>query len=154
MQGLRVGSPVEVFGIQAGNVSALDIDNERQVAVVGMSIRKTVRKMYDATATASKTMGLIGDTYVRIDPGEAGSPLKSEEYIVNTILLPTSISCSGSISSGGRGVPEGEVRGRRRLRKGMSIASIYLAVRRFRRCEAGLPGRDARPVGAGTKEGR
>ena len=40
---LRVGSTVRVFGIEVGSVTLLTIDDERQVAVVGMSIRKDVR---------------------------------------------------------------------------------------------------------------
>ena len=43
--GLRVGSPVEVFGIEAGKVTYLGIDNERQAALVGMSIRKDVNDL-------------------------------------------------------------------------------------------------------------
>lgn len=86
--GLRVSSSVQVFGIEAGSVSLLTIDNERQVAVVGMNIRKNVTIYGDATATIS-TMGLIGDTYIRIDPGGAGEPLKSGGYIVNTVTPPS-----------------------------------------------------------------
>jgi phospholipid/cholesterol/gamma-HCH transport system substrate-binding protein len=86
--GLRVGSSVQVFGIEVGTVALLAIDNERQVAVVGMSIRKGVRLYSDATGTLA-TMGLIGDSYIRVDPGGTGEPMKSGDYIVNTVTPPT-----------------------------------------------------------------
>jgi phospholipid/cholesterol/gamma-HCH transport system substrate-binding protein len=86
--GLRVGGSVQVFGIEVGNVSLLFIDNDRQVAVVGMNIKKNVRIYSDATATIS-TMGLIGDTYMRIDPGGAGEPMKPGDYIINTVTPPS-----------------------------------------------------------------
>lgn len=85
--GLRVGSPVEVFGIEAGRVTYLGIDNQRQAAVVTMSLRRDVKTYRDATA-AIKTMGLIGDKYVKIDPGGAEEPMKSRDTIRSTTALP------------------------------------------------------------------
>ena len=87
VQGLRVGSPVDVFGIDAGSVSNMVIDNERQVATVTMLIDNSVKVYNDASATI-KSMGLIGDKYIRIDPGGAGSILKSRQTITNTAAEP------------------------------------------------------------------
>jgi phospholipid/cholesterol/gamma-HCH transport system substrate-binding protein len=87
VQGLRVGSPVEVFGIEAGKVSYLGIDNERQAAIATLSIRKNV-KLYKDAAAAIKTAGLIGDKYVNIDPGGADAPMKSGDIIASTTALP------------------------------------------------------------------
>jgi phospholipid/cholesterol/gamma-HCH transport system substrate-binding protein len=84
--GLRVGSPVEVFGIEAGKVTYLGIDNERQAALVALSLRKDVKTYRDATA-AIKTMGLLGDKYLKIDPGGAEESLKSGDTITNTTAL-------------------------------------------------------------------
>jgi len=85
--GLRVGSPVEVYGIEAGKVVSLGIDNERQAALVGMSLRKDVKTYRDATASI-KTTGLIGDKYVKIDPGGSEAPLKSGDTIMSTSAQP------------------------------------------------------------------
>ena len=38
VSGLRVGSTVEVYGIEVGSVMRLDIDAEKQMGVVGMKI--------------------------------------------------------------------------------------------------------------------
>ena len=75
VSGLRVGSPVEIYGIEVGSVTHLGIDAERQMGVVDMTINKGV-KVYDDAAATIKTAGLIGDKYVKIDPGGAGVVLK------------------------------------------------------------------------------
>ncbi len=81
--GLRVGSSVEVYGIQVGSVQSLGIDAKRQMGVVEMKINKGVTVYDDATA-AIKTSGLIGDKYIKIDPGGAGEPLKPGGAITQT----------------------------------------------------------------------
>jgi phospholipid/cholesterol/gamma-HCH transport system substrate-binding protein len=83
VSGLRVGSAVEIFGIQAGSVSSLGIDTERQMGVVGIKISKDI-KVYDDAAATIKTSGLIGDKYVKIDPGGSGEPLKPGGTIIQT----------------------------------------------------------------------
>jgi phospholipid/cholesterol/gamma-HCH transport system substrate-binding protein len=87
VEGLRVGSPVDVFGIQAGSISYLQIDNERQVAEVAMKIDTGIQVYSDASA-AIKTSGLIGDKYVRIDPGGSGTLMKPGGTITNTAAEP------------------------------------------------------------------
>jgi phospholipid/cholesterol/gamma-HCH transport system substrate-binding protein len=84
---LRVGGPVEIFGIDVGTVKRLSIDSEKQMALVEMKISKGVKIYDDATATL-KTAGLIGDKYVRIDPGGAGEVLKPGGTITETSVTP------------------------------------------------------------------
>jgi phospholipid/cholesterol/gamma-HCH transport system substrate-binding protein len=81
--GLRAGSSVEVYGIQVGSVQSLGIDEKRQMGIVEMKIDKGVKVYDDASATV-KTSGLIGDKYVKIDPGGAGEPLKPGGTITQT----------------------------------------------------------------------
>ena len=83
VSGLRVGSPVEIYGIEVGNVTHLGIDAERQMGVVDMTINKGL-KVYDDAAATIKTAGLIGDKYVKIDPGGAGTVLKTGGVITQT----------------------------------------------------------------------
>ena len=87
VEGLMVGNPVEVFGIEEGKVSYVGIDNQRQAALVGVSINKGVTVYGDATASI-KTQGLIGDKYLKIDPGGAEAPLKPGGTITNTSAMP------------------------------------------------------------------
>jgi phospholipid/cholesterol/gamma-HCH transport system substrate-binding protein len=83
VSGLRVGSSIEIYGIEEGKVTSLGVDNERQMAVVGMKINNKV-KVYDDAAATIKSSGLIGDKYVKIDPGGAGEPLKPGGVITQT----------------------------------------------------------------------
>lgn len=83
VSGLRVGGSVEIYGIQVGSVTSLGIDAERQMGVVGMKINKGT-KVYDDAAATIKSSGLIGDKYVKIDPGGAGEPLKPLGIITQT----------------------------------------------------------------------
>ena len=89
VSGLRVGSAVEVYGIEVGSVMHLGIDAEKQMGVVGMKINRGV-KVYDDAVATIKSAGLIGDRYVNIDPGGAGAVLKPGGVITQT-SAPTDI---------------------------------------------------------------
>ncbi len=83
VSGLRTGNPVEIGGIEVGRVEQLSIDQEKQVAVVQLKIRKDI-KVYDDSGVSIRTAGLIGDKYVRIEPGGAGEILKPGGTITET----------------------------------------------------------------------
>jgi len=89
VSGLRAGSAVEIYGIEVGSVNSLGVDTERQMGIIRMKINKGV-KVYDDAAAAIKTSGLIGDKYVKIDPGGAGEVLKPGGFITQT-SVPTDI---------------------------------------------------------------
>ncbi|HPL40267.1 MAG TPA: outer membrane lipid asymmetry maintenance protein MlaD [Syntrophorhabdaceae bacterium] len=80
---LRVGGTVEVYGIAVGSVKSLGIDSDRQMALVGMSIKKDVN-IYDDASASIKTSGLIGDKLVKIDPGGSGEPIRPGGIITQT----------------------------------------------------------------------
>jgi phospholipid/cholesterol/gamma-HCH transport system substrate-binding protein len=90
VSGLRVGNTVEMLGIQVGRVEALTMDQENQLAVVEMRINRGV-KVFDDAFASIRTAGLIGDRYVRIDPGGAGELLKPGDAIRDT-ESPTDIT--------------------------------------------------------------
>ena len=83
VSGLRIGSPVEVFGIEVGNVDHLSIDQEKEMAVVRIKVRKDI-EIFDDGSAAIKTAGLIGDKFVQIEPGGAGDRIKPGGWIVQT----------------------------------------------------------------------
>jgi len=83
VSGLRTGSPVEIYGINAGIVEGLTIDEDKSMAVVEMRLKKEM-KVYDDCSAAIKTSGLIGDKFVKIDPGGAGELLKPGSWITDT----------------------------------------------------------------------
>ncbi|MGE5237429.1 MAG: outer membrane lipid asymmetry maintenance protein MlaD [Chloroflexota bacterium] len=90
VSGLRVGNTVQMLGIEVGRVDALTMDQEDQLAVVTMSVDKGVKVYKDAIASI-RTAGLIGDRYVRIDPGGAEQLLKPGDTIRDT-EAPTDIT--------------------------------------------------------------
>ncbi len=83
VSGLKVGSSVEIFGIQEGTVKSLRIDSEKEMALVELQVRKGIT-VYDDGSAAIKTSGLIGDKYIKIDPGGAGTPIKAQGTITET----------------------------------------------------------------------
>jgi phospholipid/cholesterol/gamma-HCH transport system substrate-binding protein len=83
VSGLRVGNPVNMLGLEIGRVEQLSMDQADQRAVVEMRIKKGV-KIYDDAIASVKTEGLIGDKYVSIDPGGAGTLLETGATITET----------------------------------------------------------------------
>ncbi len=81
--GLRVGNPVQMMGLPVGRVAGFSLDQESQVAVVELRIRKGIQ-VYDDAIASIKTEGLIGDRYLEIDPGGSGEILAPGERIFET----------------------------------------------------------------------
>ena len=69
--GLKVGSPVEIAGVEIGTVTAIKLMDEQ--ARVVMSIRGV--QLQDDSIASIKTKGLIGEKYIRISPGGSGRPI-------------------------------------------------------------------------------
>ena len=87
VSGLRTGSVIEVHGIEAGTVGSMSIDQDRQMALVDLRMNKGI-KIYDDASAAIKTTGLIGDKFIRIDPGGSGEILKPGATIIDTTTPP------------------------------------------------------------------
>jgi phospholipid/cholesterol/gamma-HCH transport system substrate-binding protein len=83
VSGLRVGNVIEIDGIEVGRVEKLSIDQDKQVAVVEFKMKNGI-KIYDDASASIKTAGLIGDKYIKIDPGGGGTRLKPGERISET----------------------------------------------------------------------
>jgi phospholipid/cholesterol/gamma-HCH transport system substrate-binding protein len=72
--GLKAGASVEIAGVSIGKVSNIDIDDYE--AVVDLMINPEIKLQEDVIASI-RTQGIIGDKYIKINPGGA------EEYIEN-----------------------------------------------------------------------
>jgi len=81
--GLRIGSPVNILGIDVGRVEKITMDQANQKAVVEIRIKKDI-KIYDDAIAAIKTEGMIGDKYLDIDPGGSGTLLGPSGVITDT----------------------------------------------------------------------
>jgi phospholipid/cholesterol/gamma-HCH transport system substrate-binding protein len=87
VSGLRAGNPVEMLGIEIGEVTGFKLDQEKQVVMAEFKIREGIKVYEDAIATI-KTSGLIGDRYVSLDAGGSGSILKPGGVITQTESPP------------------------------------------------------------------
>jgi phospholipid/cholesterol/gamma-HCH transport system substrate-binding protein len=83
VSGLREGNPVEIFGMEVGQVGSFRMDQENQQIVLQLKIKNGIT-IYDDAIAAIKTSGLIGDKYVSIDPGGSDLPLEPGETIMDT----------------------------------------------------------------------
>ncbi len=83
VSGLRVGSQVEMLGLEVGRVEKLTLNQKDEMVVVRMQIQNGIEIYGDAIASI-KTEGLIGDKYLSISPGGAAPLLKPGETIIAT----------------------------------------------------------------------
>jgi len=83
VSGLRVGSPVNMLGIEVGRVGRLTMDQKDQKAVVEIRIRKNI-KVFDNAIVSIKTEGLIRDMFLSIVPGGSGKLLGPGGTITET----------------------------------------------------------------------
>ena len=83
VSGLKSGAQVEMAGVQVGQVDAIDLDPDQQVAIVTLKINKSLSLTDDVIASV-KTSGLIGDKYINLTPGGSEEFLKPGDTITDT----------------------------------------------------------------------
>ena len=71
--GLKTGSTVEIAGVEIGRVDGITL-SDYQARVI-MSIKTNVKLQEDSIASI-KTRGLIGEKYIRINPGGSEKIIK------------------------------------------------------------------------------
>ncbi len=101
IDGLNVGADVRMSGIKIGSVVAADLEQPSLLAVVRMNIRKDVG-IPDDSAIRILTDGLMGDTFLSVEPGggvdnlSAGDSFRFAQGSVNLIdLVGQAIYSSG-----------------------------------------------------------
>ncbi len=75
VDGLATGSDVRMSGIKIGSVIDQVLDTETYDAIVRMSIRADI-KVPDDTAVKVASDGLLGDSYISLEPGGSEDMLK------------------------------------------------------------------------------
>ncbi len=79
--GLKVGSSVEIAGVNVGRVTNISLDNYE--AHVVLNFPKDLKIQEDAIASV-KTRGLIGEKYIEITPGGSEEIIKPGGRIQET----------------------------------------------------------------------
>ncbi|MBW2619075.1 MAG: outer membrane lipid asymmetry maintenance protein MlaD [Deltaproteobacteria bacterium] len=69
VQGLKVGAPVELAGVQVGRVNRIDLDEDFW-AKVELTLDKSIQLDEDVICSL-KTKGILGEKYIRLEPGGA-----------------------------------------------------------------------------------
>lgn len=83
ISGLKQDAPVELAGVKVGKVANIRLDNKEEQAVVTLLIDKGVTIQDDSIASV-RTAGLIGDKYIKIEPGGGEHILKGGDDIQQT----------------------------------------------------------------------
>lgn len=81
--GLNVGSDVRINGIKVGSVVALSLDKDDFIANVTMSILPNVQLPKDSVA-AIVGDGLMGDKFIKIEPGKSQDMLQNGDSLAKT----------------------------------------------------------------------
>jgi len=81
--GLSEGSDVKISGIKVGSVIASELDQNTYEAALTLSIRPNVSLPVDTVASIA-TQGLMGDKYIRLEPGALEEHLQDGDILKNT----------------------------------------------------------------------
>lgn len=90
--GLSAGSDVRLSGVKVGNVTSVGLDPKNYFADVSMAINEAYRIPEDSIAKIASD-GLLGGSYVQIDPGgsefmlEPGAAFQHTQGSVNLLDL-------------------------------------------------------------------
>jgi phospholipid/cholesterol/gamma-HCH transport system substrate-binding protein len=107
--GITAGTDVRLHGIKVGSVSSVDLDPKTFLAVVHLNIRSHV-PIPDDSAIKVTSAGLLGNSYLAIQPGGSLKNLIPGGQIVNTqgsvdIMGLIGRAIYGNTSSAGASTP-------------------------------------------------
>jgi len=80
--GLSIGSDVRINGIKVGTVTAQQLDNTDYLAKITLSVSSDITLPEDSIVSIVSD-GLVGDKYVKIEPGKSTAFLKSGDSFKN-----------------------------------------------------------------------
>ena len=99
---LRLQAPVRIGGVAVGRVAKIDLDPKRFDAVVTLDIDQRYQLPAD-TSAGIFTSGLLGESYVGLQPGGDMEVLKPGEEIAFTTPAVDLIQMAGKYIFGGTG---------------------------------------------------
>jgi len=81
---LRPNAPVKIGGVTVGRVSGIDLDPVKFESIVSLSLASRFNEIPADTSASILTGGLLGESYVSLQPGGDLDTLKPGEEIVFT----------------------------------------------------------------------
>jgi phospholipid/cholesterol/gamma-HCH transport system substrate-binding protein len=81
--GITPGTDIRLHGIKIGTVSDLSLDPKTYMAIAHLSIRKDV-ELPDDSAVKITSSGLLGSSYVAIQPGGSDKNIRPGGELTNT----------------------------------------------------------------------
>jgi phospholipid/cholesterol/gamma-HCH transport system substrate-binding protein len=84
VSGLRDGGDVRISGIKVGSVVSQELDPKTFMAVVRMSIEPAVKLPTDTVAQIASS-GLLGDSFISLEPGNEDQIIKPGGEIDHTL---------------------------------------------------------------------
>ena len=81
--GLEMGADVRINGIKVGSVTKIELNPETFMALVEMNIKNDVKLPVDTIAVVADS-GLMGDKYIRLEPGKETEKISKNGYIQKT----------------------------------------------------------------------
>lgn len=100
---LRPMAPVKIGGVAIGKVASIDLDPQKLDAVVVLDIDSRYKDLPIDTSASILTGGLLGESYVGLQPGGDPQTLKPGEEIAFTSPAVDLIQMAGKYIFGGTG---------------------------------------------------
>jgi phospholipid/cholesterol/gamma-HCH transport system substrate-binding protein len=104
---LRPMAPVKIGGVAIGKVASIELDPQKLDAVVVLDIDKRYQDLPIDTSASILTGGLLGESYVGLQPGGDVETLKPGEEIAFTTPAVDLIQMAGKYIFGGTGADSG-----------------------------------------------
>lgn len=104
---LRPMAPVKIGGVAIGKVASIELDPKKLDAVVVLDIDRRYDDLPIDTSASILTGGLLGESYVGLQPGGDMTALKPGEEIVFTTPAVDLIQMAGKYIFGGTGTDSG-----------------------------------------------
>jgi phospholipid/cholesterol/gamma-HCH transport system substrate-binding protein len=82
-EGITVGAPVRMAGVQIGTVTAMDLDTSSFRAETTFTVRDGI-ELPDDTAVAVTSEGLLGGSFLDVIPGESAFALEPGDAVYDT----------------------------------------------------------------------
>src|SRR5713226_5824168 len=83
-QGLKVGAPVRMSGVDIGNVKQIAIEPRKGQVAVHFTINNEMRPLlHNDAAVLIRPMGLLGDKYLDLLPGSPSQPLLPDGAVLS-----------------------------------------------------------------------